>query len=48
MCKIVAYIYSAISEAWSMVDKTDICFISYLHWPVDLNPKWFDPEDPES
>ena len=48
MIKILAYIYSDISEAWSMVDKTDICFISYLHWPVDLNPKWFDPEDPES
>ena len=44
MIKIVAYIYYLLLEVWDMVDKTDICFISYLHWPVDSNPKWFDPD----
>ena len=42
MFKIVAYIYSLISEAWDMVDKTDLCFIAFLHWPVEIDPKWFE------
>ena len=42
MKEILAYIWIRVSEAWAMVDKTDLCFISFLHWPVELDPKWFE------
>lgn len=48
MFKILADFFDRMSEVLESVEKSEFWLFQGYIWPININPEWFDPEDPES